>query len=442
MEIRAGIVGPRDSVSLICEIVENDREMHIHPVPLVYKHLQETKNIVQTHLDLVDIWLFSGLHPYSLAKQSFPNHDTFFFFPGLDGSSLMKVFVEIGCKDHRDLLRLSIDMLREKDVLDAYRDLGLPFKDVYVFERAGETPHEEYMNFHLSLMREGRVDTCVTGLRSVYEELQAMNVPVYRITPTRTNIKNMVKTAVQQWETFHFKQSQIAVILVQTGNIEHLNDSRSRAYDLHRMNLQLETAVVDFAESITGTFVPVGIGKFMVFTTRGCLEQEGSRGLSLLQKLSMITDIPSNIGIGYGESSLAAEENARLALQYSQTYHEFCAFLVDSDGTVEGPLNSSVQISYQYRTQDSEINDLLRLAGVSVTTYNRILAVQKHLGNHSVTAADVADWLKMTHRNARRILTSLVDQGLAEIVGEEAPPRGRPRKIYRVGATLFEEMPT
>lgn len=438
MEVRAGIVGPRDSVSLISEIVDTHQEIRIHSIPFIYKNLAETESIVRNNLDLVDIWFFSGLHPYSLAMRAFPDKHHLFFFPELDGSSLMKVFVEIGCRDRHDLTRVSIDMLGRKHVLDAYRDLGLPNNDVYVFEYHGDTPHEEYMHFHLNLLHAGKTDICITGLRSVYEELKVMGIPAYRITPTRTNVKNMLKAAVQQWETFHFKRSQIAVILVQTGNTEQLDGSRSMAYDLHRMNLQLQTAVVDFAESITGTFVPVGIGKFMVFTTRGSLEQEGTRGISLLERLSVITDTPSNIGIGFGESSLAAEENARLALQYSQNYHGFCAFLVDSDGTVEGPLNSDAQISYQYRTQDKKINEALRLAGVSVTTYNRILAIQKHLGNRSVTAADVADWLKMTHRNARRILTSLVEQGLGEVVGEEAPPRGRPRKIYRIG-TIVEE---
>lgn len=36
-------------------------------------------------------------------------------------------------------------------------------------------------------------------------------------------------------------------------------------------------------------------------------------------------------------------------------------------------------------------------------------------------------------RDARRILNSLTEQGLAEMIGEEAPAsKGRPRNIYRV----------
>ncbi|NRG25959.1 hypothetical protein HRF69_02375 [Bacillus circulans] len=64
----------------------------------------------------------------------------------------------------------------------------------------------------------------------------------------------------------------------------------------------------------------------------------------------------------------------------------------------------------------------------------KIIDIQKNIGKHAITASDVAEWLKMTPRNARRILTNLEEQGLAKIIGEEVPlTRGRPRKIYQIG---------
>ncbi|MDF2721816.1 MAG: hypothetical protein K0Q59_1491, partial [Paenibacillus sp.] len=45
----------------------------------------------------------------------------------------------------------------------------------------------------------------------------------------------------------------------------------------------------------------------------------------------------------------------------------------------------------------------------------------------------IAARLGMTKRNANRILTDLEHCGLAVIVGEEAPTKGRPRKLYRIG---------
>jgi Predicted transcriptional regulator len=82
---------------------------------------------------------------------------------------------------------------------------------------------------------------------------------------------------------------------------------------------------------------------------------------------------------------------------------------------------------------NKELSEKLKRCGATITTYNKILSIQKRSGNHSINASTLAEWLKMTPRYARRILNSLTEQGLAEMIGEEAPAsKGRPRKIYRV----------
>ncbi len=115
----------------------------------------------------------------------------------------------------------------------------------------------------------------------------------------------------------------------------------------------------------------------------------------------------------------------------------FVSFLVDDRGIIEGPLKEQESISFGYRTENKEISEKLKQCGVTITTLNKILSVQKRTGNHSITASILAEWLKMTPRNARRILNGLVEQEIAEIIGEEAPTaKGRPRKIYRVNGEL------
>lgn len=75
-----------------------------------------------------------------------------------------------------------------------------------------------------------------------------------------------------------------------------------------------------------------------------------------------------------------------------------------------------------------------KIIDIAISTNNKMIAIQKNIGKHAITASDVAEWLNMTPRNARRILTNLEEQGLAKIIGEEVPlTRGRPRKIYQIG---------
>ncbi|TGU66310.1 hypothetical protein EN829_067200, partial [Mesorhizobium sp. M00.F.Ca.ET.186.01.1.1] len=56
-----------------------------------------------------------------------------------------------------------------------------------------------------------------------------------------------------------------------------------------------------------------------------------------------------------------------------------------------------------------------------------------------ISAAEMAEWMGMTPRNARRILSDLAEHNVIEQIGEETPTnRGRPRKIYRVLPALSE----
>ena len=430
MKPRVGIIGPADSVQLISEIAMEYSEQ-IQLVPFIYSNTNEAASLIQNNQHLVDLWILAGPALYNSFLESGVNQP--FYLLKLDGASLTKTLVEIGYNDKKALETISIDMLSKRDVYETYNDLNISSSQVYVQEYTHETPLNHLLSFHQKLYQEGKVDNCITCLRSIYDQLRLENIPAYRVTPTRSNIRETLSTAIQQWETMHFKQSQIAAILVKIQGIEKKDDHNMVSYDLHRLILDIQAAILNFAESISGSFITIGTGAFVIFSTRGSVQETEKPIGSLLDELSLISDLPSNIGIGYGDTALSAEENARLALNHAQNYDSFCAFLVDNNGTIEGPLEEQEVITFQYRTENKEIREKLKNSGITITTFNKILSVQKRVGTGTITASQIADKLKMTPRNARRILTGLVDQGIAEIIGDEAPTsKGRPRKIYRV----------
>lgn len=430
MNVRAGIIGPNNSVHLISEIA-TEYSGRLQTVPFIYQNPEEASDIIQKNHHLVDLWILAGPALYNSAQKYSTKQP--FFLLRMDGASLTKTLVEIGYIDKRSLERVSIDMLSKRDVYETYRDLGISSDEVYVHEYTNETPLENLLAFHQQQFKEGKVDVCITCLRSIYTKLRSQDIPAYWISPTRSNIRETLSTAIQQWETMHFKQSQIAAILVKIQGMEKKEDYNMVSYDLHRLNLEIQSAIINFSESISGSFVSIGTGTYVIFSTRGSVQETENSIGSLLDKLALITDLPANIGIGYGDTALSAEENARLALNHAQNYDSFCAFLVDADGTIEGPLKEQETIAFNYRTENKEISEKLKNSGITITTFNKVLSIQKRLGNGSITAANIAEWLKMTPRNARRILNGLEEQGIAEVIGEEAPTsKGRPRKIYRV----------
>ncbi|MFM1652289.1 hypothetical protein ACI7RC_09325 [Brevibacillus sp. B_LB10_24] len=430
MIARVGAVGPKDSIELITEIgKEFQEEMTI--IPMIYQKIEDTPNIIQQADGQIDIWVFSGQAPYAIARDLL--HKQKMLYPQLNGSSLTKVLLELVYRDRWRLDRVSFDTFLPKHLQETCTELGLPYGHIHLLSYPGYKPSQELAAFHSALYRDEKVDACATCISSVYEALKAEGIPVYRITPNRMTIRSMLNLARTAGETLHFKKSQIAVMLIELSGLETLIGENKSAYDVSRLHLRLQDTILDYVEEVSGSFISLGNGKYLIFSTRGAIEGNPDAHASmLLERIAFLTDLETNIGIGYGVTALAAERNAQLALLHSQKTGS-CAILVDDEGRIEGPLEQPDSISFTYRTDDMEMSGLLKKAGVAITTYAKLQAVQKHLGKHSLSAPEVAEFLGMTKRNARRILTDLAAHGLAELIGEEAPTnRGRPRKIYRI----------
>ncbi|MFB0841592.1 hypothetical protein [Paenibacillus oleatilyticus] len=432
MIARVGAVGPKDSIDLIREIGQEFQD-RLTIVPFVYQNVSETADIVRREEHHIDLWVFSGQAPYAIAQEQ--NIKQTALFPQLNGSSLTKVLLEIVYRDRLQLGRVSFDTILPEHFYETCAESDLAYDTIPLLSYTGFKPTEELVAFHSGLFAQGNVDACATCLSRVYEELKSQGIPVYRITPNRMTIRTMLHLASTAGETMHFKKSQIAVMFIDIEEPEKLIGQNKSSYDVRRLDLQLQETILGHVEALSGSFVALGNGKYIVFTTRGAFEtaEESAHPSVLLEKIALLTDLKTNIGIGFGVTALAAERNAQIALQHAKKTGNFCAILVTDTGDIEGPLRQTGSINFNYRTEDIKTSELLKRAGVTITTYNKLLSVQKNLGQNSISAPDIAEWLGMTKRNARRILGDLEEHGLVELIGEEAPTsRGRPRKIFRV----------
>ncbi|WP_102349648.1 hypothetical protein [Bacillus sp. Marseille-P3661] len=430
MKTRLGIVGPEDSVKLILDVA--DEFSDIINIPFVYKRFEESREIVNKAKDEVDVWLFSGQAPYAFAEEYLINQNG--FYPPLNGSSLSKVLLDISYKDKKSLNKLSIDTIPQNEVLETFTELGLNTGELQLLPYKGYKPKDELVDFHYQLYKKGIVESCITYIRSVYETLNNMNVPVYRIKPTRMVIRETISIASQKSEMLHFKSSQISVLILQIYDMNNLIGENSVSFDAYRLNLKLQDIIIEFTESISGSFIQLGNDKFIIFSTRGALESQNNNEIfTLLEKVILITTLTANIGIGYGKTVFGAEQNAYLALNHAKNNGKNIAMLANENGVIEGPLQKQNSLSFSYRSEDLELIEKLKNAGVNISTFNKILSIQDNLGQGSINSTNLAKWLDMTQRNARRILSDLEKHNLAKIVGiETSSTRGRPSKIYRV----------
>ncbi|WP_423801861.1 hypothetical protein [Neobacillus sp. SAB-20_R2A] len=440
MKTRVGIVGPLDSVSLISSVAEEFSD-RIITKPYIYKKLEETEEIVKRAKDDVDVWLFSGQAPYAVAQNTLEN--LIGFYPHLNGSSLSKVLLDIGYKDHKKLDRLSIDTIPSEQIYETFSEMELKSENLKLNPYNGYKRTDELIDFHYQLYKSGQVDNCITCIRSVYETLKAMNVPAYRVKPTKMAIRGGILKASQKGEIIQFKSSQISVLILHIFEMDKLIGENCASYESHRLILKLQDVIIDFAEKILGSFINQGNGKYFIFSTRGALEKNIQKEIPIfLEKITVISPLYAHIGIGYGKTVFGAEQNAYLALNYAKQYQKNTIMLAVENGVIEGPLQSEKSFTFSYRSDDTIFINRLKLAGVNISTYNKILSIQDNHEHRSISAFELAKWLDMTQRNARRILSDLEKNKLAKIVGEEAPvQRGRPRNIYRVGY-IEEDMPS
>ncbi|WP_240375869.1 hypothetical protein [Bacillus piscicola] len=401
-------------------------------VPLPYVNVEETTNIIKQNSHLVDVWVFTGVVPYVRAEET--TDSSLLFYLPIDHSSVKAAMIKMSYIHHMNLERVSFDTIRMDVLNDIYLDLGLATDQIFSYEitdKVRETA--EIVDFHEGLYRKRQVDSCVTSIKSVYDRLKEKRIPVFRVMPSKQIINETIHTAYLSFQAKQFKQSQIAIMHINLAEFEVHTSDLKNSYDVYRLNLKIREQILNFSESIFGTYHLADVGKFLILSTRESFQTFGEMGHTLLRQITSLTKLNVYIGIGYGDTALSANNKAALALHYAENYARSCIFIGDELGSIEGPLDKADSISFSFRTDDQEMMDKLGKAGVSVASYNKILSVQDKTEGNSVTAAQLATWLNMTQRNARRILTGLMKEGLAEIIGEELPTsKGRPRKIFRI----------
>ncbi|WP_240375867.1 hypothetical protein [Bacillus piscicola] len=431
--MRAGILGPSDMVLSIRTLIDREFEQKITAVPFPYHQPSEATSLINENMDRVDVWVLSGPGLYPFVEKSDSKQP--FYYLTADNFSLLQTLMNISYNDGKSIERVSIDFLNPLTVAETYDNLGLPVSDVMVKEYSGEIPLKDYLIFHKKLYEEDQVDICITALRFVYDELIKQDIPAYRILPTRTNIRDRLQDALQDWNLAHSIDSQIAVVLIKVKkHLEHLHYQENN-YATERLNIKLEELIIEFSEKISGSFIPVGTDTFLIFSTRGPINEETKAIQELLTKCAFLIDLPANIGIGYGKSAHQAETSARLALTRSQNNGFFSAHSFDASNNSEELLQDPEYLNFENIKVPDHILNKLKHLGVPLLTFRKMIYLQRYINVYEsgITALTVSKWLQMTERNARRILSELTDSGVASIAGTiPAETKGRPRNVYLI----------
>ena len=428
---RLAIVGPADSVALIVSVAQEYSDMEL--MPIVYHSAREVPDILNQKIQQADAWLFSGIAPYNYAIKSGHKERPFVYIPHA-GSSLYRILLQMTLQYGLDVDKISFDTFSKQDIEEFFADLAMPTPTYYVKAFTGTETNVDMTAFHEALWQAGKIKAVVTCFLCTYKNLQNKGVPVFRIWPTRDNIRSTIDVARRACETVRFQDSQIAVQHIRVDDFEKLQRQANSSYDFKRLELRLFEELVRYVQSIQGSIVHNGDGRYTVYSTRGSVSTvtSGFRYMPLKESVARQFNFNLSGGIGFGWTAYDAEHNAMTALGLADQNGVGSWMVVHADRIAEGPLGSAMTLRYPMTCSDERMKQTAEALAVNVTTLNRLLAVKEQIGNREIKADELGLYLSLTARSARRLLSLLIEKGLAEVVAEETCGKGRPSKVYRL----------
>jgi hypothetical protein len=397
-------------------------------VAAAYRDEQEAADKAARLGSAVDACLFASHAAYEHARRAGVLRVPAAYIP-LSGSALYAALLRASRNGHGDLGRSSVDVLSRADVDEAFAELGIPARGVHVREDfAGPAA---LASFHERLWRQDETSVAFTCLQSVAQRLSAARIPVFTLRPTGSAIRSALRTAALLGGNRRLEDAQLTVIIVE---VPTLRDTTRRAvprYSREELRLTVHRFLVQEAQRIQAAVSPVSDHGFLITATRGSLAgvTEGFRVPPFAERASSELGIGIEVGVGTGRTALDAEARARSMLGRARPGSAAPSAAVDTAGRT-GPPTSRAAAAAATGTRGLET--LARLA-------SKLPAADAPL---VVDAETTGRLLAVTPRTARRLLHSLVAEGLAwPLPPSRTPQPGRPRQSYRLVVEKLDRGP-
>ncbi len=430
LRLRLGVIGADDSLAIIESAVQEFPE--IECLPIVYWREEDIPDLLLPHLDEVDMWLFSGQVPHAMASQTGKIQVPTAYVPHI-GASLYRTLLHLSHQLGIRVDEVSFDTFTAEELGHFLQEAGIAEGFRWLKHYEGAILASELADFHEKLWQEGKTKAAVTCLRTAELELLRRGVPVHRVVPTKAGVLSVIHMLLRTHEMLHFKDTQIAVQMMEIDPFRELAGGNFSTDEWQNAEIKTMEKLLRYAKYLQGSLKTAGPGRYVIFTTRGKVQEVTSDYATIpdLEELFGIRPDLVTCGIGIGKTAYEAEIHGGTALLHAKERGAGNWMVFLDDKSVLGPLGREEQIAYRY---DSEkLQELSQLTSLSVMTLSKLESILKKRGKQEINAHELASHMQILPRSARRILIELESKGIAQVVGEESPnPRGRPRKVYRI----------
>jgi len=447
-ELTIGIVGPHDlverimlsGVTAVGHVAAAgsslaDPAAARRMVAAAYRDEHEAADKVARLGPVIDSWLFASPVPLEHARRAGVLAAPAACVP-LGGSALYAALLLASRQGGVDLARASIDVLSRGEVDEAYAELHIPSSGVHT--RAYPASAADFASFHERLWRADRSTVAFTCLQSVAMRLAAATIPVFTLRPTGAGIRSALRTAALLGMNRRLEEAQLALVVV---GVPALRDSARRALPRparEELRLTVHRFLVQEAQQIRATVSPLGDEGFLVTATRGSLAAvtDHFRAPPFAARALAELGIRVQVGVGTGRDAAEAEARARAAMNRARGDQAALGAHRGRGGQSSTAADDDEAAFVPPPRQAARSAGQVR----GLKTLARLAAQLPEAGAGLVIDAETAGpLLGVTPRTARRLLHSLVEEGLAwPLPHSRAPQPGRPRQAYRL---LVEKLP-
>jgi hypothetical protein len=397
-------------------------------VAAAYRSEQEAPDKVLRLGSTVDVFLFACQVPLEYARRAGVLRGPATFVP-LSGSALFAALLRARAGGRLDLSRVSVDVLSRGDVEDAFAELDIPTGDIHV--REDPAGAATLAAFHERLWRHDQTSVAFTCLDSVAQRLTAAGIPVFVLRPTSSAIRSALRTATLLGAHRRLEEAQLAVVMVEVPTLRETARRTAPRQSQEELRLTVHRFLLQEAQRMQASVSPVGDHTFLVTATRGSLSAatDGFRVPPFSDRVRSELGIAVEVGVGLGRTAQDAEAHARAALARSHTGTSARGFALDRDGYTLVPAPRAPAAGQAGRPKGLE-------------TLSRLADKLPDDDAHVVDAETAGRLLGVTSRTARRLLHTLVEEGLAwPLPPNRTPQPGRPRQFYRLVTEKLERRP-
>lgn len=428
MSILLGLLGPSDSIEVVQQYLKKYNDITCIPIECLTE--EDLNQRVLPRKNDVTMWLCTGPITYDIVQKWGKLSDPIFHI-SYQGAAIYSLFLQLSHEHQMKVDEISYDSSSRDEFERVLQEASIKASLQYVESETIEL--QQLIDFHYHCYEKGYTKAAITG-RPIQEQLQQLGVPTYRILPTETSVDSVVYEIRRMYEMLHLKRAQIAVQIIEYDTA--FVDSANTAFTtdkLHEIELESMKKLRTYAKKIQGSILTIGPGRYVIFSTRGFL-QDVTYDFTRIAEIDSFKGLKEEVetcGIGIGHSAYEAEINAWNALLQSREWGKGSWAVCFDDKRIAGPLGKEEQITYSY-TSD-EMQSIREKTSLSVATLHKLKSIIKKRLNEEISANELAQYMQITTRSARRILSELESNGLAHVIAEENPrTKGRPRKIYKL----------